>query len=216
MKATHKFQSRFITVTPSVIVAIFILACGGGAIVQSTPTPLPTSTSPPKPTSTPKPTATPVPTATEVPPTPTPAPVGVTVVNEKYEVTVVKVRKLETVYLDDFRHWVANPGYAFLEIGAKVKNLQGDTVEVPWGNIYIIDANGSAFYPNWGGVKSVESGIEVNPPSIVFYPIDNREDKVSFGDVLFLRLIYAVEKNEPSTTVLFGFDDSPLIEVTLP
>jgi len=33
---------------------------------------------------------------------------------------------------------------------------------------------------------------------------------------LFLRLIYAVEKNEPSTTVLFGFDDSPLIEVTLP
>src|SRR5690349_17322077 len=93
------------------------LACAGQAaqpIAASTATnadtPTPAATATRRPTSTPRPTAT-------VLPTPTPAPVGVAVINEQYEVTVVKVRKLETVYLDSVYHWEANPGYLFLELG---------------------------------------------------------------------------------------------------
>jgi hypothetical protein len=151
--------------------------------------------------------------------------VGVAVTSDKYEITVVKVRRLETVYLSDTYHWVAKPGYAFLELGVKVENLQSGTAEVRWEDIDVIDSNHQSRPPTWVGAKVVERGVEANPSSIIFAPSGNMsslykgevaKETVSFDEVAFLRLIYGVEKNDPKTVVLFRLEDSPLIEVTLP
>ena len=201
--------------------------------IWPTPTPLPTltntsmpqPTSTPRPTSTTKPTATSVPANTEGPPTPTPAPVEVAVTSDKYEVTVVKVRELETVYLNETYHWIAKPGYAFLELGVKVENLQSDTAEIRWKDITIVDTSHLFWYPMWVGAKVVERGVETNPSSIIFAPLEDMSwrykgelanETVSFDEVAFLRLIYGVEKSEPKTIVFLHLEDSPLIEITFP
>ncbi|MBT3313561.1 MAG: hypothetical protein HN390_03010 [Anaerolineae bacterium] len=211
-------MKRFYVVCTLLAFAFLISACGGEMLTPPTETPVPTNTALPTSTVTPKPTLPPTPTHTEVPPTPTAAPVGVAVTNDKYEVTVVKVRKLETVFLDNDYHWVAQDGYLFLEIGVKVKSLDNsDSVRVPWNEIYIVEDSGDAWYPGWAGFKSVASGIDISPTSIIFEEIDGGYGTVDIdkGQDVFLRLIYTVVKKSP-TVVLFGFHDSPFIEVSLP
>jgi hypothetical protein len=44
--------------------------------------------------------------------------------------------------------------------------------------------------------------------------IDNGDATLPFTDDLYLRLIYVVTESDP-TTVLFGFDTSPMIEVVV-
>ena len=199
------------------VIVLLALACSVGTaatpIPESTATPVSTKTAAPPPTSTQRPTSTPRPTATDVPPTPTPAKVGETVSNDKYEVTVIKVRKLDTVYLDAQRHWVANPGNLFAELSVKVSNLGSSQASVPWSNIYIVDKEGS-WYPNWAGYKSVATGVDVTPTKIIFASIENPDELIVFDQDVYLRLIWVTADYNPSV-ILFGFDDSPMIEVTI-
>ena len=198
-----------------VVLFLFLLACGGGA-VAFTPTPLPTSTPEATDTSTPRPTRTPQPTATEVPPTPTAVPMGTPVSNEEYEVSVVSLRTLNTVYLDEIYQWVPTAGNMFVELGIKVVNLKpGSSVSVPWGDVYVIEEDGGTWYPNWGEFKPVTSGVEISPKSLVFRPLDNPSEQVTFDEVVFIRAIYGVARHSP-TTLLFGFGEAPLIEVVVP
>lgn len=193
------------------------LAC---STVSSLATPVDTSISAEPPTATiaatatQKPTSTPRPTATAVPPTATPAPVGVTVSNEEYEVNIVKVRKLGSVYLDQNYIWEANPGYLFLELGVQVISKRTGTTSIPWQNIYVTEQDGNSWYPGWGGFQTATSGVNINPATIIFAQIHDGNELVSFGEAVFLRLIWTIKDNNPST-VYFGFDTSPLIEVII-
>jgi hypothetical protein len=192
--------------------ALFVLACG--AALGATAVPALTNTSAPAATKTPRATSTPRPTATEVPPTSTAVPVGVPASNAAYEVTVIKVRKLESVYLSETHYWAAKPGYQFVELGIRIKNLQHDReVSVPWNNVYIIEQDGT-YYPGWGAFKAVESGIEINPSSLVFEEIEDPGKEVTFKNDAFLRLIFTVTLYD-KTVILFGFDDSPLTEIVV-
>ena len=225
MKKRLTVRSICTRLTLYVLVTVFISACRGGAIIQPTPTPTPLPTltntltpqptSTPRPTSTSRPTATPVPTDTKGPPTPTPAPVGVAVASDKYEVTVVKVRELETVYLNEAYHWIAKPGYAFLELGVKVENLQSGTAEIRWKDIAIVDTNHLSWYPMWVGAKVVERGVEVNPSSIIFAPLEDMswrykgelaKETVSFDEVAFLRQLIS---SSGAKIMLDGFTSTP-------
>lgn len=195
---------------------IVILACQSAALAPTaapTATQLPKSTNTPAPTSTntPRPTSTSLPTATQVPPTPTAAQVGEIAANDQYEISVVNFRKLETVYLDETSHWVANPGYQFAEIGIKVKNLTGSPVKVGWGDVYIIDSAGT-WYPGWGLYKAVANGIELNPRTFSFAEIKSPDEPIEFNDVAFLRAIW-LTPTDNSRGILVGFDDSPLVQV---
>jgi len=165
-------------------------------------------------TATPRPTNTPRPTATAVPPTATPAPVGVTVSNEEYEVNVVKVRKLGSVYLDQNYIWQANPGYLFLELGVHVISKRTGTTSIPWESIYVTEQDGNSWYPGWGGFQTANIGDNVNPATIIFAQIHNGSELISFREAVFLRLIWTIKDNNPST-VYFGFDTSPLFEVVI-
>jgi len=179
------------------------------ATPEPTETPLPQSTN--TATATQTPSSTPEPTNTTAP---TPASVGQPVSNSEYEVDVVKVRKLESVYLSKVLVWKPKPGYLFLELGVQVTNLKtGSRASVHWKDIYVID-NLKIQRPGWGGYKVVAQGIEVNPPSIVFEQLKNINDSISFDEVVFLRLIWTVTDSNP-TTVYFVFDNSPLIEVVI-
>ncbi len=195
------------------------LACGGIAIPQAAPvttnTALPASTA--TRTALPRPTSTPRPTATPVPPTATPAQVGDIVADELYEVTIVHIRKLNTVYLDSVYQWVPSPGYLFLEVGVKVKNLiPGSTVNIPWTDIYVIDENGDSWSPGWAGYKPVAAGVNANPKEIIFAELNlnTPSEKVTFKEDAYLRLIWTIEDKNPST-VRFGFDTSPLTEIVI-
>jgi hypothetical protein len=141
---------------------------------------------------------------------------GTPVSNGDYEVNVVYMRTLETVYLDTKYHWVPTAGNMFVELGIKVTNLKpGSKVSVPWGNIHVTEASGSAWYPNWGEFKSVASGVEFNPKKLVFRSLDNPNEQVIFDEVAYVRAIYGVAKLSP-TTLLFEFGDSPQIKVIVP
>jgi hypothetical protein len=141
---------------------------------------------------------------------------GMPVSTEDYEVNVISMRMLETVYLDAQYHWVPTAGNMFVELGIKVVNLKpGSTVSVAWGNIVVIEEDESTWYPNWGEFKPVASGIEVSPKSLVFRTLDDPAEEVTFDDVVFIRAIYGVARRSP-TTILFGFGNAPLIEVVVP
>lgn len=201
-----------------IVILAFSLACSSFSELSATATPettatsFPTNTPTTAPTATKKPTFTPRPTFTPVPPTATAAPVGVTVSNADYDVDVLKVRKLGSVYLDQNYVWQANPGYLFLELGVKVTNKQGGTTSIPWENIYVIEEGKQSWYPGWGGFQTAAPGETLNPASIIFEEIKSGKSLVSFKEVVYLRLIWTIKDNNPSI-VYFGFDTSPLIEV---
>ncbi|NWF64170.1 MAG: hypothetical protein HXY38_07685 [Chloroflexi bacterium] len=137
-----------------------------------------------------------------------------TVSNKEYEVNVIKVRKLGSVYLDQNHVWQANPGYLFLELGVRVVGKRTGITSIPWKNIYVVDQDGNSWYPNWGGYKTASIGEKINPAEIIFAEIENEKALISFTEAIFLRLIWTVKDNNPST-VLFGFDTAPLIEVVI-
>jgi hypothetical protein len=141
---------------------------------------------------------------------------GMTVSSGDYEVNVISMRTLNTVYLDTQYQWVPTAGNMFVELGIKVVNLKpGSEVSVPWGNVYVIEEDGGTWYPNWGEFKPVAKGIEISPKSLVFKILDDPNEPVVFDEVVFIRAIYGVAKHSP-TTILFGFGDAPLIEVVVP
>lgn len=209
-----KKSRNFINLIVLVVVILFMLACGGGTFVPATEIPAPTSTPQATKTATRRPTSTPRPTSTKVPPTPTAAPVGVPVSNGSYEVTVVKTRKLESVYLSETQYWAANPGYQFMELGVRVKNLDPNkAASVRWNKVYVIEKEGS-YYPGWGAFQAVDKGVEINPSGLVFYEITNPAKELVFKEDAFLRLIFTIKLYD-KTTFLFGFGDSPLIEIVI-
>ncbi len=202
--------------TPFIIYLVFKLIVAGTRaanmeMLQNEASAIPSNT--PRVISTQRPTSTPKPTFTI---TATPAAVGETVSNEKYEVQVITVRTLNTVYISEYANWVPTEGNMFVEICLKVVNLDpGSKISVPWGKVYVIEEDGSSWYPNWGEFKSVASGVEVNPKSLAFKALEDRTERVIFDDTVFIRAIFAVAKHNP-TTLIFGFGDSPLIEVIVP
>ncbi len=201
------------------VLLVFSLACSSISEFSATATPVPSQTFTPMPptitlTATKKPTFTPRPTFTPIPPTATAAPVGVIASNNDYDVDVIKVRKLGTVYLDQNYVWEANPGYLFLELGVKVTSKRNGTTSIPWENIYIIEEGNKFWYPGWGGFQNAAPGETVNPASIIFEEIKSGKALISFKEVVYLRLIWTIKDNNPSI-VQFGFDTSPLIEVVI-
>ncbi|GAB4402145.1 MAG: hypothetical protein OHK003_29360 [Anaerolineales bacterium] len=209
-----KKTPAFIFLTTLLVLSLACSTVSSPAVPVDTSIPVEPPTATIAATATQKPTSTPRPTATAVPPTATAAPVGVTVSNEEYEVNVIKVRKLGSVYLDQNYIWEANPGYLFLELGVQVISKRTGITSIPWQNIYVTEQDGNSWYPGWGGFQTAKSGENINPATIIFAQIHNENELVSFGEVVFLRLIWTIKDNNPST-VYFGFDTSPLIEVTI-
>jgi len=202
-------KNRNIIVGAVALMLLASLSCSS-LLTPPTATPAPTATHTPQPTATQTPSSTPEPTSTTVP---TAVPAGQPVSNSEYEVNVVKVRKLESVYLSKVLVWKAQPGYMFLELGVKVTNLKtGSQASVRWKDMYVVD--NKIRRPGWGGYKAVTHGIEVNPPSIIFEQLKSVNDSISFDEVVFFRLIWTVTDGNP-TTVIFVFDNAPMIKVVL-
>lgn len=206
----------------SLVCALIMSACAGSAVAPSpTPTLTPTITLTATviltATSTSTPTLTPSPTATEKPPTSTAAPMGETVSTNDYEVDVITMRTLPSVYDNNLYEWVPKDGYMFVELGIKVVNLNpGTDISVRIGKINVIEENGSIWHPSWGFAKPVARGIDVAPKSLTLLPWDNLSiETVDFDEVVVIRTVYIVKKLSP-TTLLFRFGDSPLIEVVVP
>jgi hypothetical protein len=204
----HKIKLKLVML----LIVLIILACNRETL-PATVTPVPTNTSIPTDTVTPKPTSTPLPTATLEP---TPAPVGVPVRSDLYEVTVLKTRRIDSgVHPGDGYYWMANPGNVFIELEVRVRNLLlGITESVPWKKIYVVESSEDAWYPNWGGYKDVVNGIDFDPSTLNISRIRDGEVLLPFTVNLYLRLIYVVADSDP-TVVLFGFDNSPMIQVVI-
>jgi hypothetical protein len=202
MKTTH--SRLWLAITSLFVLS---LACSTFA-PEPTATPLATITN----TALPTQTSTPRPTKIPKTPTVTAVPFGTAVLNDEYEVDIVKVRKLGSVYADNSHQWFANDGYLFLELGVKVTNKRGTPVSITWSDIYTFQGRGTKYYPNWGGYKEAEMGANLNPADISFKEITDGDEKIKYSEVLFLRVIWTVKDSNPSK-VFFGFGTSPLIQV---
>ena len=201
------------------IVALLVTACGAGVPAatetpvptntpQATDTPLPTATATPKPTSTKKPTATPI------PPTPTPAPIGVPVTYNSLEITLLDIVPHSQIVTGGTYYYYSKPGETFIDLAVRVRNLEpGNVVQIPWSYIYVIEPKG-IWYPLYGETKRVDLGTEFDPFNLPIKFEVNGDNIVEFDDDTFMRLIYYVA-DDAEQTILFGIEDSPLIEFQL-
>lgn len=198
------------------ILALLVTACGGG-IPAATPTPAPTNTPEPTPTplptatATPKPTSTPRPTATPIPPTPTPAPIGVPVTYNSLEITLLDVVTHGHIVPGGTYYYYSKPGETFVDLAVRVRNLEpGRAIQIPWSYIYVIEPKGT-WYPLYGETRRVDRGAEFDPFNLPIQLEVNGDNVVEFDDDTYMRLIYYVV-DDPEQTILFGIEDSPLIE----
>jgi len=204
-----------------VMLATISLACASVTELSATATPeatatsLPTNTATTAPTATKKPTSTPRPTETPIPATATPVPMGQPAINSQYEVKVLYASYFAKVFSGGFEYTPLGFGGKFLDIGVVVKNRNpGRSMSISWQDVYIIDPNNEAWYPNFGGFYAPQNKDEKFDPATLFiYPEDALED-ITFTDVVYLRCIWATDGSRPAT-YLFGFDTSPLIEVVI-
>lgn len=201
------------------VIALSVLACVGGAL-GATATPVPTNT--PEATNTPvptntataEPTSTPRPTATAIPPTPTPAPIGVSVLYDSLEITLLDVVKHSHIVTGGSYYYYSKPGETFIDMAVRVRNLKpGNPVRVQWSYVYIVEEKGS-WYPLYGVLRKVTDGKEYDPFNIALGTEIQGESFVEFDNDTYLRLIYYVADN-PEQTILFGIQDSPLIRFQL-
>jgi hypothetical protein len=195
------------------------LACAGGATAEPTalpPTPVPPTKTPTPIPPTKKPTSTRPPTATLEP---TPAPIGfpITYTYRSLEITVLDVINRESVHFGDIAgNWETfyKPleGHFLIDVGVLVRNLKpGNIVRLKWSNVYIVEANGDAWYPAWGKTKTVSVGKQVDPFIIGLSSTNlNGEDFIEFDNDTYLRLIFGVV-NDPKQTILFAIEYSPYI-----
>ena len=201
------------------VVALSALACAAGSLgATATPaptnTPQPTSTPLPTDTATPRPTSTKRPTPTRIPPTLTPAPIGVSVVYDALEITVLDVVPHSHIVTGGSYYYYSRPGETFIDMAVRVRNTNpGHVVRIPWGYIYVIEEKG-IWYPLYGALRRVDSGTEYDPFNIALGTEINGENIVEFDDDTFLRLIYYVVDN-PEQIILFGIENSPMISFQL-
>ena len=200
------------------LVAVFVLmlvlsACG-------TATPEPTSTPEPtlEPTATLVPTKTPVPTKTSVPtetPFPTPAAVGETVAGVGVEVTVVEAYERERLYPGGEYLYRPNAGYIIIDVGVHIKNLSpGETISIPWNNVYVLEDNDDIWMPVFGSVEYVTDGSSFDPLTIgISSDYVEANDLIEVEHDVYLRLLYVIK--DSNEHILFGVGESAQIELTL-
>jgi hypothetical protein len=201
------------------VISWSVLACAGVSL-GATPTPAPTNT--PEATDTPlptntataRPTSTPRPTATDIPPTPTPAPIGVPVVYDSLEITVLDVVTHGHIVTGGSYYYYSKPGEIFIDMAVRVRNLNpGNAVRIQWSYIYIVEKKGT-WYPLYGVTRRMDSGKEYDPFNIALGAEVRGEDFVEFDNDTYLRLIYYVV-DDPEQILVFGIQDSPLISFQL-
>jgi len=201
------------------VMASSVLACVGvswGATatpvpthtLEATSTPLPTNTATAKPTSTPRP------TATKIPPTATPAPIGVSVVYDSLEITVLDVVPHSHIVTGGAYYYYSKPGETFIDMAVRVRNLNpGNVVRILCSYIYIVEEKGT-WYPLYGVTRRVDSGTTYDPFNIALGAEVKGENFVEFDKDTFLRLIYYIAE-DPEQILLFGIENSPLISFQL-
>jgi hypothetical protein len=170
-----------------------------------TQTAAPTLTATPTvaPTSTPRPTATPKPTST---PEPAPAAVGETVEYNGLEITLLEVVTHTQIMLSSGFGYDANDGYIFIDMTVLARNRGESAVDVKMEEIYIVDENGDAWYPFYGGFQTVELERRFNPMATIKLDRVSGSDVVSLEKDTYLRLVWPVLENQE---ILFAIQASP-------
>jgi hypothetical protein len=189
-----------------------VSGCGPGQLFGPTMTPTSTNTPIPTSTSTPSPTFTPTPTFTpSLTPTPTIIPeVGKPVSNDNWEITLISPLSRKRIYRGRI-YYTANPGYIFIDLAVRVKNLQSGTNSLRSSDIVVIDGNKKRWDFIWLGRQSVTSDRVIDPFSISvedFRP----SDSIDIEGESYLRLIYVV--SDASSNLGFHFKGIPQIPFT--
>ena len=172
-----------------------------------TATPTPKATITPLPTNTP--TAEPTPTATQEP---TPAPIGLAVLYNDLEITVIDAVTHGLIYPGGYSAWYPNnpDRDIFLDVGVLVRNT-GDPVWMDWNVIGIVEESGDAWYPVFAASQLAENGKKIDPFYIGIPESQlNGTAQVLLKDDTYLRLIFIVNK-KPGKTILFNLEYSPYI-----
>lgn len=197
-----------------------LFGCDTGGMLSFGETATPTSTATPSstPTATPRPTWTPSPTPS---PTATPASLGDTVSDNELEITLLRVRNLESVHFGDVEgNWetfyTASPGYYLIELDVLVHSLFPDRpISYTWKYVYVEEESGDAWYPTWANTRVVEPGKRIDPSTIGLSSAQVvPSDILNIKQDTFLRLIYGVSDN-PDQVILFHLGDSQPIQFTV-
>ncbi|GAB4543006.1 MAG: hypothetical protein Fur002_14300 [Anaerolineales bacterium] len=212
-------RNRPLFVLLAVLTALFVLACqalsGGSSSTpaqEQQPGPVATEAPTQKPVATEAPTEAPIATEapTEIVFPPTPGKIGDVVVTDGlYEVTVQDARILNRVYMGSY-YYYPKDNQMFVELVIKATNLTGAPASIPWQNIYVTEASGDSWYPNWAGYKAVSVGKKVDGASVGVNEVTDGEALVEFNEDVYIRAIWFLTKDD---SIIFGFDQSPEIQI---
>jgi hypothetical protein len=198
----------------SLLVGIQAIAgCGPGQLFGPSFTDTPTSTLTPVPTLTITPTSTFTPTPTFTPspiPTPTIVPeVGVPISNDESEITLISPFSRKRIFRGDV-YYTANPGYIFIDLGLKVKNLDTTANSFQSSDVLVLDDTKEQWSILWIGRQPVKNDRVIDPFSI---SVDESfVNTFSVENEVYFRFIFVV--SETSSSLSFQFDGIPLIPFT--
>ena len=139
------------------------------------------------------------------------------VVYDSLEITVLDVINRESVHFGDVSggwetFYKPLPGKFLIDVGVLVRNLKpGNTVRMTWSNVYVVEANGDAWYPGWGNMRTVSVDKKMDPFTIGLSSTNiNGDDAIEFDNNTYMRLIFSVAA-DPNQDVLFIIERSPVI-----
>jgi len=162
-------------------------------VVSISPTVIPTQYLPP-------PTFAPTPISS-------PAPMGIPVNYQSLQITLLNITTHDLIYTGEDIAFYPQSGDKIIDLGVLVRN-SGATVAIKWKDIGIMESNGSAWYPNFCGEKTVSYG-QIYDPFNIKISETQEEQFASFANDTYIRLIFYV-KNVPQN-ILFTIKDSPSI-----
>lgn len=201
--------------------ALIFTGCGPGQLFGPTVTPTSTATATPTNTPTPSPTFTLTPTATPTETaTPTPIPeMGKPLYNENWEVTVIKVVFRERINTT-FTFYTPKKGYAFIDIGLKVKNLNPSAnPSTLASNSIIVDENGQSWSPVFWGDLPKNSAEEIDPFVVGIYAYGSggslKSNTIDIEGESYLRFIFLVKDTSLGKSIGFKFEDLPAVPFTV-
>ena len=129
------------------------------------------------------------------------------------EITVLDVYRHDRIVPGGAYYYTPNPGYMIIDLVVKIQNLGNTPPSIKWGDLHVIEQDGERSNTEFAGFRRTGKGERVNPLEIQYDSV-SQNSPLEFNYAIYLRVIFVI-KDKTEQIILFGIQDSPLIQFTV-